>query len=54
MDALLFAGLFATFLCIVGQKSRVAVVAVWSVMFASAVWLMAHHITGAVVLGLPH
>ncbi|MEU6114739.1 DUF5993 family protein [Streptomyces sp. NPDC047117] len=53
MDALLFAGLFATFLCVVGQKSRVAAVAAWSVMFAAVVWLAAHHVTGAVVPGLP-
>ncbi|WP_199896561.1 DUF5993 family protein [Streptomyces niger] len=53
MDALLFAGLFATFLCVVGQKSRAVVVAVWSAMFVAVVWLMAHHVTGAVVPGLP-
>ncbi|MGI5470983.1 DUF5993 family protein [Streptomyces sp. CA-132043] len=53
MEALLFAGLFATFLCVVGRRSRVAAVAAWSVMFAAAVWLAAHHLTGAVVPGLP-
>ncbi|MER7395604.1 DUF5993 family protein [Streptomyces sp. NPDC000151] len=52
MDALLFAGLFATLLCIVGQRSRLAVVAVWSAMFAAVVWLMAHHVSGILALGL--
>lgn len=52
MDALLFAGLFATLLCIVGRRSRVVVVAVWSAMFAAVVWLMAHHVPGILALGL--
>ncbi|MFJ6699449.1 DUF5993 family protein [Streptomyces sp. NPDC091272] len=54
MDTLIFGGLLAAWFVLHQQRARALLLGVWALTFVAVLFLLAHHITSGLSLGLSY